>query len=177
MKILFLISMFPVLIGFAAAQPENELPVVNQVDLNRYLGKWYEIATIPQRFQKGCHCVTAEYSLRKNGKIKVVNSCRKDHPDGPFKQAIGRAKVVRGSNNAKLKVSFFGPFWGNYWIIALDQQDYQWAVVSDPSRKTLWILCRTPQMDGALYQQIVEHCHTVRINTDLLQKTDQSCYY
>lgn len=159
------------------AKSTDELPVVAQVDLNRYLGKWYEIATIPMRFQKGCTCVTAEYSLKDNGRIKVVNSCHKDSPAGPFKSVTGQAKVVKGSNNAKLKVSFFWPFWGNYWIIGLDEENYQWAIVSDPSRKTLWILARTPQMENDLFENLIDHCKSLGLNTDLLIKTNQSCYY
>lgn len=164
-----------IIITVCCAKSNADLTVVQNVDLNRYLGKWYEIATIPQRFQLGCHCVTAEYSLRPDGKVKVVNSCHKDSPTGPFKSITGQAKVVKGSYNAKLKVSFFWPFWGNYWIINLDQENYQWAVISAPSRKTLWILSRTPEMDEGLYEKLVEFCKSVGLDTGLLIKTDQSC--
>jgi len=177
MKLLGIFSMLLMFQLIANAGPPNELSVVPKVDLDRYLGKWYEIATIPMRFQLGCNCVTAEYSLKENGRIKVVNSCRKDSPTGPFKSVTGQAKVVKDSNNAKLKVSFFWPFWGNYWIINLDDKDYQWAVVSDPSRKYLWILSRTPQMDDELYSKLVDYCKFVGLNTNLLVKTDQSCHY
>jgi len=177
MKLFTLLAVSALFTVTACSKSVDELAVVQGVDLNRYLGKWYEIATIPARFQLGCHCVTAEYSLKNNGRIKVVNSCRKDSAEGPFKSVTGRAKVVRGSKNAKLKVSFFRPFWGNYWIIQLDQENYQWAVVSDPSRKYLWILSRTPQMDEELYQKLVDYCKSVGLNTDLLVKTDQSCHY
>jgi len=176
-KLLSLFSLVMLFQMITCAQSTDELPVVPKVDLNRYLGKWYEIATIPIRFQLGCNCVTAEYSLKENGRVKVVNSCRKDSPAGLFKSVTGQAKVVKGSNNAKLKVSFFWPFWGNYWIIQLDQENYQWAVVSDPSRKTLWILSRAPQMDEELYRKLVDYCKFAGLNIDLLVKTDQSCYY
>ena len=106
-------------------------------------------------FQRGCTATTADYSLREDGLIKVVNRCRKGALDGKPKEAIGRAKVVDEETNAKLKVSFFGPFWGDYWIIDLDA-DYQWAVVGVPSRKYLWILSRTPQMKEELYDDIVD---------------------
>ena len=173
----FILSVTVVLLLISCQAKEvNVMETVASVDLNRYLGKWYEIATIPQRFQLGCHCVTAEYSLRPDGKVKVVNSCRKDSPTGPPKSVTGQAKVVKGSNNAKLKVSFFWPFWGNYWIINLDQENYQWAIVSAPSRKTLWILSRTPEMDAALYEKLVEFCKDTGLNTELLLKTDQSCH-
>ena len=173
MKILICIL---IISSVCRSKTQPELTVVANVDLNRYLGKWYEIATIPQRFQLGCHCVTAEYSLRPDGKVKVVNSCRKDSPTGPFKSVTGQAKVVKGSNNAKLKVSFFRPFWGDYWIINLDQENYHWAIVSAPSRKTLWILSRTPKMDATLYEKLVEFCKDTGLNTELLLKTDQFCY-
>ncbi len=131
------------------------LEAVGYVDLQRYLGKWYEIATIPQRFQKGCVGVTAEYSLRKNGDIQVVNTCLEGTLDGKVRQARGKARVVDRTTNARLKVTFFWPFWGAYWVIELDD-DYQWAVVGHPSRKYLWILSRSPQMDEALYARLLE---------------------
>jgi apolipoprotein D and lipocalin family protein len=133
---------------------EAPLEVVGSVDLDRYLGTWYEIASYPAWFQRGCTAVTAEYSLRDDGLIRVVNSCHKGALDGKLKQSTGRAKVVEGSNNAKLKVSFFGPFWGDYWIVDLDPE-YRWVVVGVPSRKYLWVLSRTRTMDEALYQEIV----------------------
>lgn len=135
-----------------AKQPALE--VVEHVDLERYLGTWYEIASYPAWFQKNCTAVTADYSLRDDGLIRVVNSCRKGGLDGPLKQSSGRARVVDPTTNAKLQVSFFGPFWGDYWIIDLDPS-YRWAVVGVPSRKYLWILSRTPTMDDALYREIV----------------------
>ena len=133
---------------------ERPLEVVPSVDLERYLGTWYEIASYPAWFQRGCTAVTAEYSLRDDGLIRVVNSCHKDALDGKLKQSTGRAKVVEGSGNAKLKVSFFRPFWGDYWIVDLDPE-YRWAVVGVPSRKFLWILSRSRSMDETLFQEIV----------------------
>lgn len=150
------IALLIVLLGASSirAAEEQSLEVVESVDLERYLGRWYEIASYPMYFQRGCTATTADYSLRDDGLIKVINSCRKGSLDGKLKQAKGRAKVVDTATNAKLKVSFFGPFWGDYWIIDLDP-DYQWAVVGGPKRKYLWILSRTPRMDDALYDEIV----------------------
>jgi apolipoprotein D and lipocalin family protein len=152
------IVMFAFLAGFALVAPsradDKPLEVVDAVDLERYLGRWYEIASYPMYFQKGCTATTADYSLRDDGLIQVINSCRKGSLDGKLKQAKGRAKVVETETNAKLKVSFFGPFWGDYWIIDLDS-DYRWAVVGVPSRKYLWILSRTPQMDPVIYDAII----------------------
>jgi len=140
--------------SMGVAMGEVPLPVVGKVDLNRYLGKWYEIARYPAWFQKGCVHATAEYSLLDDGKIQVVNRCYKDNREGALKESKGKAEVVDTTTNAKLKVWFFWPFKGNYWIIDLSP-DYQWAVVGEPSRKYLWILSRTPVLDDAVYQDIL----------------------
>ena len=111
------------------------------VELNLYLGRWYELARYDMIFERGCEGVTAEYSLKPDGKVRVLNTCRKGAPDGPVTTADGRAKVVPGSSGAKLKVAFFGPFYADYWV--LDRaDDYSWAIVGEPSRKYLWILSR-----------------------------------
>ena len=154
------------------AKNESPLTVVDTVDLDRYLGKWYEIASYPAWFQKGCTGSTAEYSLLPKGKIQVINRCRKGSLDGPPKESKGKAEVVDTATNAKLKVWFFWPFKGNYWIIDLDS-DYQWAVVGEPSRKYLWILSRTPTMDEALYQRILERLKDNGYDPARLSKTAQ----
>ncbi len=154
------------------ADDPEPLEVVESVDLKRYLGRWYEIASYPMFFQKGCTATTADYLLREDGLIKVVNRCRKGSLEGKQKEAVGRAKVVDDTTNAKLKVSFFGPFWGDYWIIDLDP-DYQWAVVGGPKRKYLWILSRTPQMDGALFDEIVSRLPAKGYDPAGLNKTPQ----
>lgn len=171
------IVMFTFLAGFALVAPSRAadappLEVVTSVDLDRYLGRWYEIASYPAWFQKECTATTADYSLREDGFIKVVNSCRKSSLDGKLKQAKGRAKVVDTTTNAKLKVSFFWPFWGPYWIIDLDP-DYQWAVVGTPNRKYLWILSRTPQMDEAVYEEILSRLQAQRFDPARLNRTLQ----
>lgn len=135
--------------------PRTPLDVVEFVDLNRYAGLWYEIAKYPVFFEAGCVGVTAEYTPRDDGRITVVNTCREGTLDGPESRIEGVARVVDPETNAKLAVRFFGPFEGNYWIIDLDTEDYQWAVVGEPTRNTLWILSRTPQMDQAIYDDIV----------------------
>jgi apolipoprotein D and lipocalin family protein len=156
----------------AVSAEEPPLEVVGSVDLDRYLGTWYEIASYPAWFQRGCTAVTAQYSRPDDGYIRVVNSCRKGSLDGRLKQATGRAKVVDHTTNAKLKVSFFGPFWGDYWILDLDPE-YRWAVVGVPSRKYLWILSRTPVMDNALYQEIVSRLHAKGYDKERLVRTLQ----
>jgi len=130
------------------------LQTVPRVDLGRYVGTWYDIASFPQRFQRGCTATTATYTLRADGQIDVVNRCRDQTVDGPERVSRGRARVVDRATNARLKVSFFRPFWGDYWIVDLGD-DYSWAVVGHPSRDYLWILSRTPTLDAAVYDGIV----------------------
>ncbi|MBE9610262.1 lipocalin family protein [Chitinilyticum piscinae] len=125
-----------------------EVQTVPAVDLGRYLGKWYEIAAFPMRFQAQCTAdTTAEYSMREDGLVRVINRCRT--ASGDIDSAEGRAKVVAGSNNSKLRVTFFWPFYGDYWVIGLDPE-YRWAVVGHPSRDYLWLLSRTPQLEQPL---------------------------
>jgi apolipoprotein D and lipocalin family protein len=133
-------------------QTTTPLRTVDHVDLERYLGKWYEIASYPQSFQEGCSETTAEYSLAKGGTIIVENRCRRR---GKIDVAKGRARVVDKTSNAKLEVSFFRPVWGDYWIIDLGS-DYEYAVVGHPSRDYLWILSRTPTVDPAAYSGILK---------------------
>jgi apolipoprotein D and lipocalin family protein len=153
--------------------PETDrLEVVPYVDLQRYLGTWYEIATIPQRFQKGCVGVTAEYLLRKNGDIQVINTCRQGTLDGEIRRVRGRARVVDKATNAKLKVTFFWPFWGAYWIIGLDPE-YEWAIVGHPGRGYLWILSRSPQMDASLYDELLESVAGKGYDLSAIEKTLQ----
>jgi len=156
----------------ADAATDKPLTVVSHVDLNRYLGTWYEIATIPARFQRNCVAVTATYSLRPDGKIAVLNQCRKYTLDGKPKSARGKAWVVDRTTNAKLKVQFFWPFSGDYWIIELDGE-YRWVVVGHPGRNYLWILCRAPQMDQTLYQQLLEKIAAKGYDLNRIKKTLQ----
>lgn len=128
----------------------NEPKTVAKVDVKQYMGLWFEIASYPQWFERGMSKVQALYTLNSKGYVDVHNSGIKN---GKKKTAHGKAKVVDKESNAKLAVSFFGPFYAAYWIIDL-AEDYSWAVVSDPKRKTLWILSRTPQMDEITYDQI-----------------------
>lgn len=137
--------------AFVPAQDAGKNPVktVSYVDLNDYTGVWYEIARIPNKFQKSCASnVTATYTLRDDGKIKVLNRCIEE--DGTVNEAEGLARVVDEKTNSKLEVSFvsilgFHLFWGDYWIIGLDK-DYDYAVIGHPERKYGWILSRTPKL-------------------------------
>ena len=150
---------------------KDELEVVPAVDLSRYVGQWYEIARLPNKFQKKCaDSVTANYTLRSDGHIQVVNRCRK--PSGEFTTATGKAKIVDKKTNAKLKVTFFWPFYGKYWILDLGP-NYEYAVVGEPGREYLWILSRTPQMDEALYQQLIEKMQARGFDTTSMIRTEQ----
>lgn len=155
---------------FSACSQETNVKTVPQVDLNQYLGKWYEIATIPQSFQKDCSCVTAEYSLSDKGYIIVENKCTKGGVNGEKKSIKGKAFVVKNSGNAKLKVQFFWPFKGNYWVIDL-APDYSYAVVGDPTKKYLWILCRKDKMDEQTYQEILSRLKAIGYDLSKLVKT------
>jgi apolipoprotein D and lipocalin family protein len=148
------------------------LEVVPSVDLSRYLGTWYEIATIPQRFQKDCVAVTATYTLRDDGTIGVENKCRKKTLDGDIKIARGKAWVVDKKTNAKLKVQFFWPFKGDYWIIELDP-DYEFAVVGHPNRQYLWILSRAPHLEEGLYQELLQRIANKGYDISRIKRTLQ----
>ncbi len=155
-----------------ATRTNEPLATVQHVDLNRYAGTWYEIARYPNRFQKKCASDTkAAYSLRDNGTVGVLNSCRKS--DGTITSSKGTAKVVDPATNAKLKVTFFWPFSGDYWILDL-APDYSYAVVGEPRRKYLWILSRTPDMDEATYREITERIRFLGYDPARLMKTTQS---
>jgi len=136
---------------------EKDIVTVENVNLEKYTGLWYEIARIPNRFQKQClRNTTAEYSLREDGKINVTNRCLKEN--GEIDEIKGIAKITDPATNAKLKVSFvrflgISLFWGDYWIIGL-AEDYQWAIVGTPSRKYGWILAREPQLNAEIVADI-----------------------
>ena len=162
--------------GCAATTTERlrlpPLETVARVDLSRYLGIWYEIASFPQSFQRGCTVTTAAYAVRPDGDIDVLNRCRVGSIDGKEKSALGRARVVDRSTNARLEVSFFRPFWGDYWIIDL-ADDYSYSVVGHPGRDYLWILSRTPTMAEATFQAIVARLEAQGYETARLKRTVQ----
>ncbi|RYY79414.1 MAG: hypothetical protein EOO69_06520 [Moraxellaceae bacterium] len=164
-----------VLSSVALAKPANPPQTVSQVDLNRYLGTWYEVARLPMYFQRKCASdVTATYGLQANGNVSVLNQCRK--ADGETMASTGEAKAVDRSNS-KLKVSFLpkGLRWipftqGDYWILKLDD-NYQTALVGAPNRKYLWILSRTPNIDEQTYQHYVQAAKQQGFDTSKLIRT------
>jgi len=145
----------------------NKLEVVPHVELEKYLGKWFEIAHLPARFQEGCTDTTATYTLSEDGSISVLNECTRS---GKVKRTKGKAKVVDRNSGAKLKVTFFWPFYGDYWIIDLGK-DYDYAVVGTPNRKYLWILSRTSQMADKLFSQLIESAKSKGFDVSKLIKT------
>ncbi len=148
------------------------LSTVSRLEIERYVGTWYEIASFPQSFQEGCTGTTATYKARDDGELDVINRCHLETLDGELDVAEGRARVVDEKTNAKLEVSFFRPFWGDYWVIELGD-DYQYAVVGHPSRDYLWILSRTPQMDPSLYNELIAKLEQKGYETERLVVTKQ----
>ncbi|MBC7475214.1 MAG: lipocalin family protein [Candidatus Sericytochromatia bacterium] len=148
----------------------KDLETVQSVDLDKYAGKWYEIAVIPYMFEKNCSNTVAEYAVTDKGYVTVHNQCTKDFLEDKSESIDGKAYPVKGSNNSKLKVQFFPVLKGDYWIIDLDK-DYKYAVVGTPNRKNLWILSRTPKMDEELYQELIEKAKAKDFDISKLKKT------
>lgn len=168
--------MMPILLVTGMVSAETPA-TVDSVDIGRYAGLWYEIARIPNRFQGDCAGnVTAEYSLREDGLIDVINRCI--NREGTLDTARGIAKVVDSESNARLKVSFvrflgLPLFWGNYWILGLDDM-YKWAVVGTPDRKYGWILSRTPELSESDRETIRNLLTSKGYNTDRFKETYQT---
>ena len=171
-KIYSLVKSIVLVLLISQNMKSQELQTVAKVDIKKYCGKWYEIASYPQVFQKGCHCTTAEYTFTEKGYVTVENRCNRDSITGKQSYIKGKAFVVKNSGNAKLKVQFFWPFRAKYWIIDLGE-DYSYAVVSHPNRKYLWILSRSPKMDPSLYEQIISRLKEKGFDLAKLQKTEQ----
>ena len=142
----------------ACTTPTPPLPTVQSVDLARYYGTWYEIARLPNSFQSKCVSDTqAVYRPNGNG-VSVLNQCRT--ANGTIKQANGLAKVVEGSHGAQLRVSFFRPFYSDYWILDLDP-DYRWVLIGEPGRHYAWVLARQPQLEDATLQRLLARANAL----------------
>lgn len=150
------LMLFPVflLINGCVGMPEGIEPV-DDFKLDRYLGKWYEVARLDHSFERGLQKVTAQYSLRDDGGVQVINRGYSTK-DGDWEEAEGKAFFVEESNKGYLKVSFFGPFYGSYIVFELDQEDYQYAFVSGPNTSYLWLLARQPEVPQAIRDRFVE---------------------
>ena len=149
-----------------------ELKTVEYVDVKRYMGTWFEIARFPQRFEKGLVGITANYTLLPDGKVSVLNRGYKQDFNGNLKTIKGKAQVVDTATNAKLKVSFFWPFTADYWILELGK-DYEYAAVGEESRKYLWILSRTPQMDETVYNGLLKRLQDKGFDISRLERNLQ----
>jgi apolipoprotein D and lipocalin family protein len=141
--------------------------VVSGFQIDRYLGTWYEIARLDHSFERGLSSVTANYSLRSDGGVHVVNRGLKNESD-EWDEAIGKAYFIGPSDVGQLKVSFFGPFYGGYNIIELDKSGYQYSMVAGPNRDYLWILSRSPQMDPDILRSLVDKAGELGFATDEL---------
>lgn len=165
-------AMVALLAGCASQKARHTpaLPTVDHVALERYVGTWYEIARLPNRFQTQCaRNVKAHYQLVDGG-MHVLNSCVQ--ANGETQTAKGFAKVEPGSGNARLRVSFFWPFYGPYWVLALDH-DYAWSLVGSPDRRQLWILSRTPHLPAEVRQRLIARAAELGFATESLQLTPQ----
>ncbi len=170
MKYFWITLPFLLLCG-CVGYPKEIAPVEN-FDLSRYLGTWYEIARLDHPFERGLEKVTAEYSLREDGGIRVVNRgfSRKDQA---WKKAVGKGYFVRSSDEGYLKVSFFGPFYASYVIFKLDTQNYQYAWVTSTSKSYLWLLSRTPVVKKEIIQEFVSKTKNLGYETDQLIFVEQ----
>jgi apolipoprotein D and lipocalin family protein len=143
--------------------PEKVKPVDN-FNVHNYLGKWYEIARLDHSFERGLTRVTAEYALREDGGLKVINRGY-SAKENRWKEAVGKAYFVEDSSKGYLKVSFFGPFYGSYVIIDLDQKDYQYSLICGPDRSYLWILSRTPTMQAEVKTRLISKAAALGFDT------------
>ncbi|MGQ8366150.1 lipocalin family protein [Glaciecola sp. 1036] len=146
--------------------PDGISPV-SDFDQQRYLGTWYEIARLDHSFEKGLSKVTAQYKVREDGGISVINRGF-DADSGEWDEAEGKAYFVQDPTTAHLKVSFFGPFYASYVVFALDKQDYQWALVSGPNREYFWILSRTPTINQQQLNKLIELAELKGFSVDKL---------
>ena len=160
-----LVALFALLLGGCVGMPDTVRPVGN-FQLERYLGTWYEIARLDHSFERGLSQVSAEYSLREDGGVRVLNRGY-NAKDGKWKEAEGKAYFVQDPQTGFLKVSFFGPFYGSYVIFELDP-DYRHAVVSGPDTSYLWILSRDKRLDDSLMRDLIAKAATRGFDTSAL---------
>lgn len=166
----FLMS-FALLLTGCVGLPENVKPV-DHFNADRYLGKWYEVARLDHSFERGLSRVSASYSLRDDGGIRVINRGY-DAQKQQWKEAEGKAYFVNGKDLGYLKVSFFGPFYGAYVVVELDHEGYQYSLVSGPDKSYLWILSRTPQMNPATQKRLIEKAAALGYDTGKLIFVEQ----
>jgi apolipoprotein D and lipocalin family protein len=173
-KIKYLIAGFVAAAMTACTANYKNLDTVPEVDVEKYMGTWYEIARLPNSFEEGLECITATYKLKEDGEIDVINRGREVDDDYELKEANGTAWLPDTNVTSKLKVSFFWPFSGNYWILELDK-DYKHVLIGEPSREYMWILSRTPQMDEKTYNDLVQIAKQKGFATENLIKVNHDC--
>lgn len=161
-----LLIIIPFIVAACTGKPEGVV-AVKDFELERYLGKWYEIARLDHSFERGLDNISAEYSLRDDDGVKVINSGF-SQKDNAWEQAEGKAYFVDSTNNGHLKVSFFGPFYGSYVIFELDRKNYQYAFVSGPNTSYLWLLSRTPQVDQEILDRFKKRSQELGFDTSKL---------
>jgi len=170
-KGIFILTALALCLVSCSGVPEGARPVQG-FSLDEYLGKWYEIARLDHSFERGLSHVTAEYSMRDDGGVRVINRGFKT-ASNKWKEAEGKAYFVDDTSTGKLKVSFFGPFYGAYNVIALDKEAYQWSLVVGPDTGYLWILSRTPVLDQVIVDQLLSQAKSLGFNTEDLIFVDQ----
>ena len=168
----YILLSITLLLASCTGVPENIRPI-ESFEVNRYLGKWYEIARLDHRFERGLSHVTAEYRLREDGGVKVVNRGYSEE-DKEWNDAEGKAYFVDKPEIGHLKVSFFGPFYSSYVIFELDKVDYQYALVSGADRDYFWILARQPNLDPALQEKLIAQAKSLGFATDDLIMVNHS---
>ena len=174
-KLIF-VSILPVVFMLISCSSSMKtLKTVPEVDLNRYTGKWYEIARLPNSFEKGLVCCTAEYSLRPDGKISVTNQGYKEDKPGEVSAVTGKAWVPDPGEPGRLKVQFFWPFSGGYYIFHLDKE-YQYVLVGSPSRKYFWLLARQTQIDETLYNELMDIARQNDFAVESFMRVRQDCH-
>jgi len=163
------------LLGLSACSttpPEGMTPVT-PFDLTRYEGKWYELARLDHSFERGLTDVSATYRAQADGSVEVINRGY-DNKRRDWRQAVGRALFTGESNRGSLKVSFFGPFYGGYHVVALDQQNYRWAMVVGPDRDYLWILARDKQLPADVRSGLLTQARALGLDVDKLIWVEQT---
>lgn len=171
----WLVPLILVLVGLSACSttPPDGITAVTPFDISRYMGKWYEVARLDHSFERGLSDVSAQYQAQSDGSVTVINrgfNTKKSE----WKEAVGKAKFIGDTQRASLKVSFFGPFYGGYHVMALDQKDYRWAMVVGPNRDYLWILCRDKHLPSGVREQLLAQAQQNGIDVSKLIWVEQT---
>ncbi|CAM3628570.1 lipocalin family protein [Parendozoicomonas haliclonae] len=172
MKQLILASLIALTLAGCTGLPEDVTPV-SGFEADRYLGRWYEIARLDHSFERGLSNISAQYTLRKDGGIDVLN-CGYSSENNEWKEAQGKAYFIGSPGIGHLKVSFFGPFYGSYVVFDLDKKDYQYAYVSGPNKDYLWFLSRTPKVSEQSYQRFLDKAESLGFDSKALIRVNQT---